>query len=215
VIIWKGEEFYHLNERVRSIVIMKRVHSILNIFILLLMLRSTDGQSYQSLVHMSDLGMQFIPIHPIECLGSIAAVKDTNKCFQYCNLNILCWTFVYDSITMACTLYEGLVETGSILPSSSMTMITGGIDYTEDLFISYGETCDKCYFNRYLQCSNISVCSCSIHSFFYGSICRNQFYYTTCRFAQQRFRVTMTLAYNVPWGFASVVLVLHGTKPNV
>jgi hypothetical protein len=169
VIIWKGEEFYHLNERVRSIVIMKRVHSILNIFILLLMLRSTDGQSYQSLVHMSDLGMLFIPIHPIECLGSMAAVKDTNKCFQYCNLNILCRTFVYDSITIVCTLYEDLVEMGSILPSSSMTMIAGGIDYTEDLFISYGETYDKCYFNRYLQYSNISVCSCSIHSFFNGS----------------------------------------------
>ena len=160
-----------------STIIVPRLLLLLITFFLSPLILLTRGQMYQSLVYLTNLGMTFVPANPIEYLDVISNVGDIKKCFEYCNLKVLCRTFVYDSGEMVCTHYEDPIETGSIVPSTSAVMTVGGIVYAVNLFNNYGATCDKCYFDRYLQCSHVSLCACPIHSFFNGSICRNQVYY--------------------------------------
>jgi hypothetical protein len=138
------------------------------------------NRASQSFAHLTNTGRTFVPASRVEHLADILNTNDMTKCFQHCNMNVFCRTFVYDSTDRICTLYEGLMETGLVISSSNMTSLTGGLLYTENLFIHYGETCDKCVSNRYLQCSNTSLCVCRGHSFFNGSICDNQLYHAHC-----------------------------------
>ena len=135
------------------------------------------GQACQSFARLTNMGQAFVPSSRLEHQGAISNTNGMKKCFEYCNVNVLCRTFAYDPTSLVCILYEGLMETGLVVSSSSTTSIVGGLLYTENLFVRYGETCDKCVSNRYLQCSNASLCDCPIHSFFNGSICENQFYH--------------------------------------
>ena len=80
-------------------------------------------------------------------------------------------------MTLQCQNFEGLVETGTIVFSTSTTSQVVGLIYSSDLFTHYGETCDQCTLDRYLQCSNASRCDCSAHFFWNGSICRNQLFH--------------------------------------
>jgi hypothetical protein len=136
----------------------------------------THAQSYQSTFRITDSGKHFLPTHLIEYLGLINGVPNLKRCLEYCNANVLCRTFEYDSMSMACDLYEGLLETGSIQASSSTTSIVGGLLYTANLYSHLGATCDNCDAYRYLQCSNTSLCDCRAHSSFNGAICQNQAY---------------------------------------
>ena len=155
----------------------------LTLLLLLLRLVSlfSHGQTngmYQSLAHFSNLGTKFHPANTIEYLGLTSSVKDLGTCFEHCNLNVLCRTFTYDTSTLDCEHYEGLVETGTIIPSSSPTSTVGDIDYSITLFTDYGDTCDKCELDRYLQCSSgTSSCECPAHTFWNNFICQNQVYY--------------------------------------
>ncbi len=92
-----------------------------------------------------------------------------------CDLNILCRTFDYDSSSFICRLFEGAVNTGSIISSVS-TSCVGALQFFSYFFATYGQPCYQCEENRYLTCSNGS-CSCPSYTFWNGNQCENQRYF--------------------------------------
>lgn len=89
-------------------------------------------------------------------------------------MNILCRTFDYDSLSYICRLFEGAIDTGSIVSSVSTSRI-GALHFSPQYFVAYGQSCFHCEQNRYLICLN-ETCRCPIHSFWNGVYCENQRY---------------------------------------
>lgn len=91
-----------------------------------------------------------------------------------CNLNIQCRTFDYDSYSAACRLFEGSLNTGSLI-SSAPTSRIGSVVLFSQFYTNFGQPCPECIQNRYLACSN-TTCQCPPNFFWNGVACENQRY---------------------------------------
>ena len=91
-----------------------------------------------------------------------------------CNFNIQCRTFEYDSYSADCHLFEGSLNTGSLISSYSTSRI-GSVLLYSDFYANFGQPCSECTQNRYLSCTN-TTCQCPPHFFWNGVVCENQHY---------------------------------------
>jgi hypothetical protein len=91
-----------------------------------------------------------------------------------CNLNIQCRTLDYDSSSLVCRLFEGVLETGYSV-SAAPTSRVGSLKYISMFFTAFQQPCSQCVESRYLTCLN-NTCQCPLHSFWNGSQCDNQRY---------------------------------------
>ena len=131
----------------------------------------------QSTVILQNDPSAFQPANPVEFLQKIKNVHSIMQCYTQCNFNVQCRTFVYKSGAQECSLYEGSIDSGSVVTAANeLSSIVGGLVYTPELFISYGQTCDQCASSRYLHCLN-NTCQCMAHTFWNGTMCLNQVYY--------------------------------------
>ena len=79
---------------------------------------------------------------------------------------------------MVCRLYEGSVDTGSVIASGSLTSCVGSVRLQSQFFNAYGQQCEQCANSRYLVCSpdNNNTCRCPKNTFWNGAQCKNQAY---------------------------------------
>ena len=77
-----------------------------------------------------------------------------------------------------CRLFEGAVETGSLVPSGPPTSRVGAVSFQPDLFAAFGQDCTQCTNSRYLVCSssNNNTCQCPKNTIWNGVECKNQGY---------------------------------------
>ncbi|CAF1077668.1 unnamed protein product, partial [Didymodactylos carnosus] len=127
-------------------------------------------------IHLGDFGTLFAPADPIELINTIS-VSSRIGCAQTCNLNSLCRTLDYDTLSKRCRLFEGEITTGQVNRSAAVpsTSRVGSIAYTQQLYLVYNQTCNQCQINRYLLCIN-NTCQCPPHTYWNGSMCLNQGY---------------------------------------
>jgi len=152
-------------------------------YFLLLSLWITIGvvqsQIFQSRMKFQETGTDFIPANPVELIATYTGISTIMSCFNKCNTNPLCRTVVSDSTCPSvCRLYQGSIDTGTIIASLSSTSRVGGLRYDTSLYTSYNQVCDpnSPSFNRYLICNN-RVWDCPIGTYWNGVICVNQVYY--------------------------------------
>ena len=89
-----------------------------------------------------------------------------------CNLNVQCRTFDYDSLSGVCRLFEGSINTGSLI-SAVATSRVASVQLDPKFYASFGQSCSNCMQTRYLTCSN-ATCQCPPHFFWNGGTCQNQ-----------------------------------------
>jgi hypothetical protein len=123
---------------------------------------------------LSQAGSQFKPANPVELLGAYTNVRAIIPCATLCYRNSLCRTFDFDSSSQQCRLFEGSVDTGTLLPNFPSTVV-GWINMTPSLFNLYNVSNDQCVDDRFLDSQTVSgLCECPIHTFWNGSMCLNQ-----------------------------------------
>ena len=158
---------------------MKQLKKCFSLLILLLQIDFLHPQMYQSLMTIQAVGTDFIPANHIELIATYQNIFTLLSCYQKCNFNPLCRTFVSDiSSPFTCRLYEGSIDTGTISSSLSSTSQVGGIYYESSLYKTYNQSCDQnpSLSNRYLICNN-GLWQCPTDSFWNGSMCLNKVYY--------------------------------------
>ncbi|CAF3861305.1 unnamed protein product, partial [Adineta steineri] len=121
-------------------------------------------------------GNQFQPANIIELLAINPNIRTLIRCAILCDRNIQCRTFDYDSISKQCRLFEGSIDTGTLLSVSSASVV-GSINMDASLYDLYNASSDACVNNRFLASDTLNDwCHCPIHTFWNGSICVNQRY---------------------------------------
>jgi hypothetical protein len=147
------------------------------LLILFLYLHTPYSYAYQSVVSLQGDKTDFQPANPVELLQILYNISSIMQCFMNCHVNVQCRTFVYQSETQECFLYEGSIETGNVITSSDgISSTVGGLIYNAESFQGYGLTCDYCSSSRYLTCVN-NVCQCLPNTFWNGTMCLNQAYF--------------------------------------
>ncbi|CAF4490280.1 unnamed protein product, partial [Didymodactylos carnosus] len=148
----------------------------LQYFLRCLLLIHRVCSQFQSLIHLDDFGTSFAPADPIELINTIS-VSSQIGCAQTCNVNSLCRTFDYDTLSKRCRLFEGEITTGKVNRSAAIpsTSRVSSIAYTQQLYLAYNQTCDQCQINRYLLCVN-QTCQCPPHTYWNAWMCLNQGY---------------------------------------
>lgn len=125
---------------------------------------------------MSQPGHRFEPANSVEFLSIFTNVRSTISCAMMCYRNNLCRTFNFDLISKACRLFEGSLDTGSLLPNFPSTVV-GWINIDPSMFTSYNATSSRCVNNRFLDSTSVSGrCECPTHTFWNGSMCLNERY---------------------------------------
>jgi hypothetical protein len=140
---------------------------------------TVQNQIMQSSLKLQVYGTDFIPANPIELITTYTDISSFLSCYIRCNMNPLCRTFVSDIGTPSvCRLYEGLIDTGTIVVSSSLTSCVAGLHYEPSFYLAYNQICDPHILplNRYLICIN-NLWKCPTATFWNGSMCLNQVYY--------------------------------------
>ena len=133
----------------------------------------------QSIAKLQGDGIDFLPANPVELMANYTDISSFLSCYSQCNMNPLCRTFVSDTkMPFVCRLYQGLIETGSFIATSSSTLRVAGLIYDKSHYLSYDKVCDPQAppFDRYLVCIN-RLWSCPTTTFWNGSMCLNQVYY--------------------------------------
>ncbi|CAF1302395.1 unnamed protein product [Didymodactylos carnosus] len=74
---------------------------------------------FQSRIHVDDFGTSFTPADPIELINTIS-VSSEIACAQTCNVNSLCRTFDYDTLSKRCRVFEGEITTGQVNRSAAI-----------------------------------------------------------------------------------------------
>ena len=142
-------------------------------------LHTVQNQIMQSSLTLQPYGTDFIPANPIELINTYTDLHSFLSCYIMCNMNPLCRTFVSDIGTPSvCRLYEGLIDTGTIVDSLSLTSRVAGLHYEPSFYFAYNQTCDPHMLplNRYLICIN-NLWRCPTATFWNSSMCLNQIYY--------------------------------------
>jgi hypothetical protein len=125
------------------------------LLILLIMISDVHNQAYQSLVTKQRMGTDFIHANPIELLATSADVATPTLCPITCNRDILCRTLASDGTWhFLCRLYQGLIDTGTIIRSSSLNSIVAGFHCNRSFYSDYYQACNLHMpaFDRYLVC---------------------------------------------------------------
>ncbi|CAF1403930.1 unnamed protein product [Adineta steineri] len=147
--------------------------------LILISIHVVQNQIMQSSLNLEAPGLDFSPANPIELITTYTGMNSFLSCYTQCNMNPLCRTFVSDIVLPSvCRLYEGSIDTGTIVESSSLTSRVGGLYYYPSLYDVYNQMCDPHVLssNRYLICVD-NVWQCPITTYWNGSMCLNQVYY--------------------------------------
>ena len=122
-------------------------------------------------------GASFVPADPIELLANVVSPSFFD-CATTCNTDPQCRTFVFDSLSDQCLLYEGEVSTGIVLFGNSSTSRMGSIQYFPELYTCYNKTSDQCRFDRYVTSEASSGAGvCPKNTYWSGAMCLNQLYF--------------------------------------
>ncbi|CAF1287301.1 unnamed protein product [Adineta steineri] len=122
----------------------------------------------------SQAGYRFQPANNVELIFTFSNTRTSATCAIHCYQNILCRTFDFDSSSHQCRLFEGSVNTGTLI-STVITTLVGWIEMDASMFTLYNATSDQCINNRFLYSDPISGrCECPTHTFYDGSMCLNQ-----------------------------------------
>ena len=114
----------------------------------------------------------FQPAHDMELLQSLT-LPSLLLCSAICVRLVDCRTFDYQSSSKRCRLFQGSLDTGTIINGSSKV---GSLPLESRFFIGlYNASCSACINNRYFICDD-QRCQCPAQTFWNGSICRNQLY---------------------------------------
>ena len=146
---------------------------------LLITMSLVHGQVFQSLMIFQQTNVDFIPANPIELITSYIDISTVMACFNKCNMDPLCRTFVTDTTSpFVCCLYQGAIDTGTFIVSSSSTSQVASLHYDTSFYSAYNQICDPKVppFDRYLICTNGSW-HCPTATYWNGSMCINQVYY--------------------------------------
>lgn len=102
------------------------------------------SEVFQSLMILENAGTDFIPANPVELITTYTDISTLMSCFNKCNMNSLCRTFVSDTTwPFICRLYQGSVDTGSVVASLSSTSRVAGLRYDSSLYLTYNQECDS------------------------------------------------------------------------
>jgi hypothetical protein len=125
---------------------------------------------------LSTLGIGFQSANTIEDLSTFFFVRSVTSCAALCLRDIRCRTFEFDVQSQSCRLFEGSVDTGSLLSAASTTLV-GWINVDPSTFEWYNGSSDQCVDHRFLSSDNPSgLCRCFMNTFWDGSMCVNQKY---------------------------------------
>ncbi|CAF0990046.1 unnamed protein product [Adineta steineri] len=147
--------------------------------LVLISIHAVQNQIMQSSLNLLAPGFDFLPANPVELITTYTGMNSFLLCYIQCNMNPLCRTFVSDIVLPSvCRLYEGSIDTGTIVKASSLTSRVGGLYYYPSLYDVYNQMCDPHVLssNRYLICFD-NVWQCPTTTFWNGSMCVNQVYY--------------------------------------
>jgi hypothetical protein len=137
------------------------------------------SQIFQSIMILQGTGTDFIPANPIELITTYTDLPTLISCYIKCNMDPLCRTFV-SNITwpFVCRLYQGSIDTGTVVATYSPTSQVAGLRYDASLYGVYNQGCDLNLppLDRYLICINGSW-NCPTGTYWNGSMCINQVYY--------------------------------------
>ncbi|CAF0922073.1 unnamed protein product [Adineta steineri] len=123
--------------------------------LVLISIHTVQSQIMQSSLNLQAPGLDFLPANPVELITTYTGMNSFLLCYIQCNMNPLCRTFVSDIVLPSvCRLYEGSIDTGTIVKSSSLTSRVGGLYYYPSLYAMYNQMCDPHVLpsNRYLIC---------------------------------------------------------------
>ncbi|CAF1080700.1 unnamed protein product [Adineta steineri] len=146
---------------------------------LLITINFVQSQTFQSIMTFEESGTDFIPANPIELIESYTNIPTMMLCYTKCNMNPLCRTFVGDSTyPFICRLYQGSIDTGSIVNSLSSTSRVFSLYYDVVYYQSYNQVCNPNVpaFDRYLVCIN-RLWTCPSGTYWNDAMCLNQVYY--------------------------------------
>jgi hypothetical protein len=125
---------------------------------------------------LSTMGNQFEAANSVELLATLSNTRIVGNCAMSCYLNIQCRTFDFNSNSQECRLFEGSVDTGTLLSTSSPTVV-GWINIDSSVYNLYNASSDECLNNQFLYSDTLSgLCECPINTFWNGSMCLNQRY---------------------------------------
>jgi hypothetical protein len=145
----------------------------------MVILKTINSQIAQSFMIVQQLGTDFIPANPIELIANYNDISTFDSCYNRCYLNFKCRTVVSDTTwPFICQFYEGSIDTGTLIPSSSSTSRVSNFLYNATDYSHYNQTCNINAFTlyRFLMCSDGLWC-CPDASYWNGSICLNAAYY--------------------------------------
>ena len=143
------------------------------IFLYLLFPLSTATTS--TMTAISGLGMEFIPIHPVELLEGTMA-PNRLRCALACHERVACRTLDYDPISHRCRLYEGDLTTGSLTASNLSSSIVMSMILAPNVYAAtHNQPCQACVDSRYEQCSG-GTCQCPPRTYWNGSRCLCQLF---------------------------------------
>jgi hypothetical protein len=126
---------------------------------------------------LSTTGTQFQPANPIELLATFLNTPNAASCAMFCYHNGQCRTLDLDSNLKQCRLFEGSVDTGTLVSTSLSSSVVGWINIPPSAYNMYNASSDQCVNNRFLISDTSSgLCQCPIHTFWNGSMCLNQRY---------------------------------------
>lgn len=146
-----------------ALVLLRRIQSVLEI-------ASSHTKVWPS-------GVSFLPADPIELLANVVS-SSFFECATNCNTNPQCRTFVFNSVSGQCLLYEGEVSTGTVLFGNTSTFQMGSIKYFPELYACYNKTSDQCRFDRYVTSGDPSGAGvCPKNTYWSGTMCLNQLYF--------------------------------------
>jgi hypothetical protein len=147
---------------------------LLILFLIILSFTPLLTQVIQTSIHLTlDSQLSFRPANNIELLQS-SQISTLVRCSAACVVNRQCRTFDYDLSSHVCRLFEGSIDTGTIINGSSKI---GNIPLDAQFFLNtYNASCSSCINNRYFVCGSDNSCQCPTHTFWNGSICENQLY---------------------------------------
>jgi hypothetical protein len=128
----------------------------------------------QSVIHLSDVGLEFSPFDEQISLLLEKNSDSISTCAQVCLMTASCRIFNFEPQMRSCRLYEGEMDgTGSLVNSATSQSICGSIELMIQDFTNYGGACSLCEHDRFLTCLN-STCQCQAHTYFNGSVCPSQ-----------------------------------------
>ncbi len=145
------------------------------LLILLITTNTIENEIFQSLMTLEQIGTDFIPTNPVELIAVYTDQSNLISCYKMCNMNPNCRTFAIDNV---CRLYQGSIDTGTIMVSSSLTSQVAGLRNDPSFYVNYNQICNpnSLPFDRYLICTD-GYLDCPTDTYWNGEMCLNQVYY--------------------------------------